>query len=812
MTENPELNGGKDVENITSRIIIKNLPGYLSEKRLKDHISSLGCSITDVKIVKRKSEKDSGSEISRKFGFVGFFSEKDAKRAIDYFNGTFIDTCRISVQYAFPPGSEHLPRPWSKYSVGSSQYSKRNLSDNSEFRPENGGNSCIDSDSFKNENKKKNEENEEKENFKKWILRKKSEKSWLDSAEQSLEDYKKNDDNSGKKVAVKTVKPTKAGVSSTRKHVQFYDSEDEKGEKEDELKINEDSSTDDEDVNSSSYSDSNCELEEKHNFCEEVATSPTETSRLMVVNISYSTSEDDLRELFSKWGEIKEVSIIRSSDTGVSKGYGFVQYEFPEHAIKAISSSHLTYLQGRLLRVYPAFNKPIRNLSNILEENKVVVHSNNYKIKSLKKKKEASKNSKTWNLLYVSGNSAVDSFIKSENNTEKHDIIDVESSNLASRVSIIETHVISATKEWLKKEGISVESFEVQGDDIFSAKFKFNKNDEEKYGTTIRSKDTIIIKHLPSEHVTISELQKICTPFGQLNRLCLNPSKTIAIVQYLEESSAKSAFKRISFKRFKGVPLYVEWAPINIFVSEKGKQINKDQESEYEKVDGKIKTDDTEQNDDANNITHIFIKNLNFSTNDSSLERVFGKFKGFRKATISTKSSSDSNGRIVKKSMGYGFLEFNTKENAKDCIKKMQSVVVDGHTLELKISKSSQKISNNINSDSSTFSLYKRGVLMNSTSNKLLIKNLPFQATKSDITALFSSVGTVTAVRVPKKSDGTNKGYCFVEFLGKLEAISAYEQFKNSHLYGRHLVIEIAKDDETSPNKRIKTCDLPMKS
>ncbi|KAH8738851.1 5x RRM Mrd1p like [Cryptosporidium ryanae] len=803
MTENPDLSSGNETESRTSRIIVKNLPGYLSEKRLKDHISSLGCNITDVKIVRRKSEKDAGAEISRKFGFVGFFSEKDAKKAIDYFNGTFIDTCRISVQYAFPPGSERLPRPWSKYSVGSSQYTKRNSLDCDEFNPGNEGNGGH-SDPLKTEHREKNHK-EEKDNFKNWILKKKSERSWLDSAEQLMEDKGGEDIyNSGKKVFVKVVKPTKAGVSDVRKHVQFSDSEDEKANKEDKLSLNEDFSTGDGDINSSSNSELDCELgKDDDNFEGEPTVSPLETSRLMVVNISYSTTEDDLKELFSKWGEIKEISIIRSSETGVSKGYGFVQYEFPEHAINAISSSHLTYLHGRLLRVCPAFNRPIKNSSNILEDNKVVVHSSNYKMKALKKKKEASQNSKTWNLLYVSGNSAVNSFLKGENNAEKHDIIDVESSNLASRVSIIETHVISATKEWLKKEGISVESFEVQGEDIFSAKFKFNENAEAKPGTTVRSKDTIIIKHLPSEHVTLSELQKICTPFGQLNRLCLSPSKTIAIVQYLEESSANSAFKRIAFKRFKGVPLYVEWAPVNMFVSER--QLSRGNEEKNEEEE--LKDGDTNPSDDVGNIAHVFVKNLNFLTSDSALERVFGKLKGFRKATISTKSSSDPSGKIIKKSMGYGFLEFSSKEDAKDCIRKMQSVVLDGHTLELKVSKSSQKATNSY----SSLNLHKRGASMSSASNKLLIKNLPFQATKSDITSLFGSIGTVTAVRVPKKPDGTNKGYCFVEFLGKLEAISAYEQFKDSHLYGRHLVIEIAKDDEPSiENKKTKLDDLPI--
>ncbi|KAH8582290.1 5x Mrd1p like [Cryptosporidium sp. chipmunk genotype I] len=783
--------GGTGGEVNSSRIIIKNLPSYLSEKRLKDHISSIGCNITDVKIVKKRLEKNPEVESSRKFGFVGFYSEEDAKKALEYFNGTFIDTCRINVQYAFPPGSDLLPRPWSKYSVGSSQYNKKNnIKEN------------MEDDEKEPVILSKEEDDLKKGNFKKWISQKNSNKSWLDSVDlvdnSEINSVKK--DLSGK-ISSEIVKPTKAGVSNVRKHIQFSESESDSDQEPDSKHetFNESDENSSTNVSESEFvselntdSENGQESDEAIDVGEQIVTSPTETSRLMVVNISYSTTEDDLNKFFSKWGEVKSVNIIRSPESGVSKGYGFVQYEFPEHAVTALSQAHLSLLHGRVLRVSPAFNKPTKIITDSINESNVIVHSN-YKLKALNKKKESSIDKRTWNLLYISGNSAVNAFINNED-IKKHDIVDIQAPDLASRVSLMETHVISATKEWLRKEGISVKAFEVEGNDIFTAKLKF-----EGFENVERSKDTIIIKHLPSDQVTLSDLQKICSPFGRINRLCLSPSKTIAIVQFLDESSAESAFKRLAFKRFKSVPLYVEWAPINLFVSGTETQEQKEVGSA---LVNKEEIFDNNEDLESKDIVHVFVKNLSFDTTKKALENLFSKIEGFRKATITMRSHSDSEGNIIKKSMGYGFLEFKTNENAKECVKRMQSVTLDGHTLELKISKGS-KTSQVIGKTSLPYRTQLTDIGVKNVSNKLLIKNLPFQATKSDIMSLFNSVGTVTSIRIPKKSDGTNKGYCFIEFLGKLEAISALEQFQHTHLYGRHLIIEVAEnDDDSSPGKK----------
>ena len=78
-----------------SRLIVKNLPSYVTPERLKEHFTQKdgpGGTLTDVKV----AQKSDGA--SRRFGFVGFKSEEEAQRAQKWFDRTFIGMTRINVQ------------------------------------------------------------------------------------------------------------------------------------------------------------------------------------------------------------------------------------------------------------------------------------------------------------------------------------------------------------------------------------------------------------------------------------------------------------------------------------------------------------------------------------------------------------------------------------------------------------------------------------------------------------------------------------------------------------------------------------------
>jgi RNA recognition motif-containing protein len=83
--------------------------------------------------------------------------------------------------------------------------------------------------------------------------------------------------------------------------------------------------------------------------------------KLYVGNLSYQTHEDNLRNLFSSFGNVESVKIITDRDTGYSKGFGFVEMTNDEEALAAIDGVNGTEFDGRRIKVNEAMDKPRRD-------------------------------------------------------------------------------------------------------------------------------------------------------------------------------------------------------------------------------------------------------------------------------------------------------------------------------------------------------------------------------------------------------------------------------------------------------------------
>ncbi len=68
-------------------------------------------------------------------------------------------------------------------------------------------------------------------------------------------------------------------------------------------------------------------------------------SKLYVGNLTYSVTNEQLKELFSQYGEVKEVNVI------VGRGFGFVEMSSPSEAEKAKEALNGSDLEGRTLKV-----------------------------------------------------------------------------------------------------------------------------------------------------------------------------------------------------------------------------------------------------------------------------------------------------------------------------------------------------------------------------------------------------------------------------------------------------------------------------
>ena len=75
------------------------------------------------------------------------------------------------------------------------------------------------------------------------------------------------------------------------------------------------------------------------------------SNKLFVGNLSFSTTENDLKETFGEHGTVTEASVLTDRDSGRSRGFGFVTMSSTAEAQKAIQSMSGKSLVGRPVTV-----------------------------------------------------------------------------------------------------------------------------------------------------------------------------------------------------------------------------------------------------------------------------------------------------------------------------------------------------------------------------------------------------------------------------------------------------------------------------
>jgi RNA recognition motif-containing protein len=76
--------------------------------------------------------------------------------------------------------------------------------------------------------------------------------------------------------------------------------------------------------------------------------------KLYVGNLSFQTSDDDLRDLFAQAGTVETANVVQDRDTGRSRGFGFVEMASKEEGEAAIQQFNGKEFNGRNLTVNEA--------------------------------------------------------------------------------------------------------------------------------------------------------------------------------------------------------------------------------------------------------------------------------------------------------------------------------------------------------------------------------------------------------------------------------------------------------------------------
>lgn len=419
--------------------------------------------------------------------------------------------------------------------------------------------------------------------------------------------------------------------------------------------------------------------------------------------------------------------------------------------------------------------------------------------KTLKQSKSDERKAKAdkdfnWSMLYMSGD-AVASSISQRLGVDKADILnpsDDGGDSAAVRLALAETRVIQETKEFLEREGVNVSAFE-----------------DGKAGKKTRSDTTILVKNIPYG-TTPETIREMFERHGEVDRVLIPPTGTLALVEMAIPGEARVAFRALAYKRLGNSILYLEKAPMGLVTpSASHTKSTADVAATRTPVAAPASKQQmllgagSGSEADAEPGATLFVKNLNFSTTDDSLATFFSVLADFAFARVQTKV--DARDPTKRLSMGYGFVGYRSVSAAQAALDTLNGKDLEGHSLSLSFARRGQDADD-------------RAPSTKGASTKLVVKNLPFEATKKDVRTLFSSYGQLKSVRVPRKAasvagaaGGGARGFAFVEFTTKKEALSAFEALRHTHLLGRHLVLgwdnEDGKDVEGMREKVKETFD-----
>ncbi|EGZ77888.1 multiple RNA-binding domain-containing protein 1 [Neurospora tetrasperma FGSC 2509] len=484
------------------------------------------------------------------------------------------------------------------------------------------------------------------------------------------------------------------------------------------------------------------------------------TSRLFLRNLSYTVTEDDVREHFAKFGTLEEVHVPLDGK-GHSKGFAMIRYENPASALAAFQTDG-TVFQGRIVHILPAAAKRENKLDEFALSKLPLK-----KQQLLRKKAEAASSTFNWNSLFMSQD-AVNTAMAERLGVSKAELLDPTDASAAVKQAVAETTVIQEAKQYFAANGVNIEAFKTQQ----------------------RGDTTILVKNI--KNATIEEMRTLFEEHGTVLRVLMPPSGTIAIVQFAQPVQCRTAFARKAYSRFKDSVLFLEKGPKGLFTDNVAVPTDaRPAGVQKPSVADLLERDDAEEQLETSS---LFVRNLNFSTTSQGLTDAFKHLDGFVQAKVKTKTDPKKPGQVL--SMGFGFVAFRTKDQAQAALKVMDGQVLDVHKISVKASHRGLDAAEERRREDMAKKAANQGT-------KLVVKNLPFEVTKKEVRTLFSTYGKLVALRIPKKFNQSSRGFAFAEFSTAKEALNAFNSLKDTHILGRRLVIDFAQAEDIDPEDQI---------
>jgi multiple RNA-binding domain-containing protein 1 len=534
--------------------------------------------------------------------------------------------------------------------------------------------------------------------------------------------------------------------------------------------------------------------------------------RVLVRGIPFIATEDDVKNfLSSKLGPIEAVHVPLTKDTKQSKGAAFVRFVSADDAVACMTTLQGAVFMGRLIKVVGVEDDPYAKKAEetaarlaAVANNGAVVPQSEFKSKRAEERKSTDASGASWNATFVNTHTAVESVAK-RMGIVSSDIVSVEHKGAAVRAAIAEAFLTSEVKAVLGDEGIDLDALNGVAHSALKA----------------RSNVTILVKNL-SPKVDLGQLSKMFLKFGTLDATAIPTSGAFALYRFLHAQDARVAFQRLAYKPFCGQPLFLEWAPMGSI-----KDNEDDDATPAQPAAGSSGAAADASADGAASLAAktqqltLFVTNLPFQISEvqwtTYLQDACPRLTtNFAKLITRLTLQSDKGRCFINCADTSAFTYLMTKINGRtyegrtlSCVAS-KSAAVDAAGPSMGSSSSTGKPSTEDEDFKSGPAVGGRSATLHGVGGgsvppgcnplKLIVKNLPFEATEKDLRELFSAFTEIKAVRVPKKvnnfgahRDNNHRGFGFVEFLTEQEAASALKALASTHLYGRHLVLQYAK-------------------
>lgn len=295
----------------------------------------------------------------------------------------------------------------------------------------------------------------------------------------------------------------------------------------------------------------------------------------------------------------------------------------------------------------------------------------------------------------------------------KADILNPDSGNAAVKLALAETHIINETKSFFESHGVVLSAFSARQQ---------------------RSDTIVLVKNIPYG-TSADTLRTMFGTHGDLRRVLVPPAGTLAVVEFEHAADARNAFRSLAYRRLGNSVMYLEKAPLGMLTEDATPDASPKPAVVATAVApikaplsvdavGDSATDEAEPQLSAG--TTLFVKNLAFSTSNEGLVQALRHLPGFAFARVQTKADAARPG--VRLSAGYGFAGFKSKDEAKRALKALEGVVLDGHVLTVRWAGRGAEEETEAKGEGKA------------RSAKMIVKNVPFEATKKDIQELFGCV------------------------------------------------------------------------